>query len=100
MCRIWLRTTCAFSLPPLSFCASGEIDCSVERYLWSSQSLALSALVGGVASILFFLGCVFLMFGKRLIMLEFSPYSRRELAPFVAVLLGWEMGLAKNASKR
>ncbi|GMI03585.1 hypothetical protein TrVE_jg12052 [Triparma verrucosa] len=88
-------------VPQIStFCSSGEIDCSVQKYLWSSESLALSAMVGGLCSGLFCLGCFFWLFGKRVFLLEFGRAKKRQDAPFVAVLLGWEVGLAKDAGKK
>ncbi|GMH82414.1 hypothetical protein TL16_g09248 [Triparma laevis f. inornata] len=83
-----------------SFCNSNEIDCSVQKYLWSSESLALSAMVSSLCSTLFCLGCFFWLFGKRVFLLEFSRKKKRDSAPFVGVLLGWEVGLAKDAGKK
>ena len=64
----------------------------------------MSCIIGSITSLLSATGLIFYIFGNRVFMLQFIEKigrgwglggRKKHLAPFVAVLLGWETGLAK-----
>ncbi|GMI04498.1 hypothetical protein TrRE_jg10285 [Triparma retinervis] len=96
------------SISPIEgVCGTGEA-CADEKYLWSTTSVVVSCIIGSITSLLSATGLIFYIFGNRVFMLQFIEKigrgwglggRKKHLAPFVAVLLGWETGLAKDAGK-
>jgi len=91
--------------PAATVCGSDDA-CASEKYLWSTTSILVSCVIGSLTSLLVAMGVIFYVFGNRVFMMEFigrlgggTGDRKKHLAPFVAVLLGWERGLAKDAGK-
>ncbi len=76
----------------------------VVKYLWPSWTLLASAATGATISLLIMIGSFYYKFGDLLLKFDLRIYDKdsdrkRSHAPFVGVLLGWETGLAKDATQ-
>ena len=85
---------------------TNHIDLAVQDLLWSTTSMVVAASLGAISTLLFSIGIFFFLFGNEKYIAMFDPRKRVSMmsqrsnaAPFVAVMLGWERGMAKDAPK-